>query len=58
MRELWGALSAARPNPGHLALVELEEIGVLKCTITQNVDNLHRLGRHPPAWSRSTATRR
>jgi NAD-dependent deacetylase len=43
MRELWEALAAARPNPGHEALAELEEIGVLKCTITQNVDNLHRL---------------
>lgn len=43
MRELWEALAAARPNPGHLALIELEEIGVLRCTITQNVDNLHRL---------------
>ena len=43
MRELWEALSAARPNPGHEALVELEELGILKCTITQNVDNLHRL---------------
>src|SRR5438046_2231122 len=42
MRELWEALAAARPNPGHQALVELEELGVLKCTITQNVDNLHR----------------
>ena len=42
MRELWEALAAARPNPGHLALVELEELGVLKCVITQNVDNLHR----------------
>jgi NAD-dependent deacetylase len=42
MRELWEALAAARPNPAHLALVELEELGVLKCTITQNVDNLHR----------------
>src|SRR5262249_11210893 len=42
MRELWEALGAARPNPGHDALVELEELGVLKCTITQNVDNLHR----------------
>jgi len=57
MRELWGALSAARPNPGHLALVELEEIGVLKCTITQNVDNLHRLAG-TRRLSRSTATRR
>jgi NAD-dependent deacetylase len=43
MRELWEALNAARPNPGHEALVELERLGVLKCTITQNVDNLHRL---------------
>jgi NAD-dependent protein deacetylase/lipoamidase len=42
MRELWETLAAARPNPGHLALVQLEEIGVLKCVITQNVDNLHR----------------
>ncbi|MBF8266574.1 MAG: NAD-dependent deacylase [Dehalococcoidia bacterium] len=32
----------ARPNPGHHALVELEEMGVLKHIITQNVDNLHR----------------
>ena len=43
MRELWEALAAARPNPGHLALAELEEMGVLRCTITQNVDDLHRL---------------
>src|SRR5215471_17095168 len=43
MLELWEALAAARPNPGHLALVELEDLGVLRCTITQNVDNLHRL---------------
>ncbi len=42
MRELWEALAAARPNPGHTALVQLEELGLLKCTITQNVDNLHR----------------
>lgn len=42
MRELWDALQAARPNPGHLALVRLEELGVLQSTITQNVDDLHR----------------
>ena len=42
MRELWETLSAARPNPGHRALVELEELGILRCTITQNVDDLHR----------------
>jgi NAD-dependent deacetylase len=43
MRELWEALAAARPNPGHEALVELEDLGIVKATITQNVDNLHRL---------------
>jgi NAD-dependent deacetylase len=43
MRELWSALAAARPNPGHEALVELEDLGVLRAIITQNVDNLHRL---------------
>lgn len=35
------AVDAAKPNPGHLALAELERRGVLRCVITQNVDNLH-----------------
>ena len=43
MRELWDALAAAQPNPAHGALVELEDAGVLRALITQNVDNLHRL---------------
>ncbi len=42
MRELWETLRNAQPNPGHYALVQLEELGVLRCLITQNVDNLHR----------------
>ncbi len=42
MRELWETLERAQPNPGHLALVALERRGVLRCTITQNVDDLHR----------------
>jgi len=33
---------AADPNPAHLALAELERLGVLKAVITQNVDGLHR----------------
>jgi NAD-dependent deacetylase len=43
MRELFEKLAAARPNPGHLALVELEEMGLLRCTVTQNIDDLHRV---------------
>src|SRR5216117_3507590 len=36
MRELWKTLAAARPNAGHEALVHLEQMGVLRCLITQN----------------------
>ena len=32
----------AKPNPGHIALAELEEIGKLTCVITQNIDGLHQ----------------
>jgi NAD-dependent deacetylase len=42
MRELWKALAAAQPNAGHRALVELERMGAVRATITQNVDDLHR----------------
>ena len=41
MRELWETLRAAQPNAAHRALATLEEMGVLRCVITQNVDNLH-----------------
>jgi NAD-dependent deacetylase len=42
-----GDLARAAPNPGHLALAELEQLGILKCIVTQNVDNLHqRAGSH------------
>jgi NAD-dependent deacetylase len=39
---LLGSLESLKPNPGHLALAELEKMNILKCTITQNIDNLHR----------------
>ncbi len=39
--EFRAAIDAAEPNGGHEALVDLEEMGILKLTITQNVDNLH-----------------
>jgi len=32
----------ARPNPAHLALAKLEEMGKLKAVITQNIDGLHQ----------------
>lgn len=31
-----------KPNPSHLALVELQNLGKLQFLITQNTDNLHR----------------
>jgi NAD-dependent deacetylase len=36
------ALKTARPNPGHFGLAQLEQLGFLRCIITQNVDNLHQ----------------
>ena len=39
--EMVKVLEEAHPNPGHLALTELEEMGILKTVITQNIDNLH-----------------
>lgn len=35
------SLSEAVPNEGHMAMAELERMGLLQHTITQNIDNLH-----------------
>lgn len=43
IRELNNVLDKARPNPGHIGLVELERLGILKTVITQNVDGLHQM---------------
>jgi NAD-dependent deacetylase len=40
---------ALQPNPGHLALVELERSGRLDCLITQNVDGLHQQAGTDPS---------
>ncbi len=37
----WARVSAARPNAAHHALARLEEGGVVRGIITQNVDGLH-----------------
>lgn len=36
-------LKDARPNAAHLALAELERLGLLDAVITQNIDRLHEL---------------
>src|SRR5512142_1138840 len=33
--------AAPEPNSGHLAIVELERMGILSAVITQNIDGLH-----------------
>jgi NAD-dependent deacetylase len=39
--EFGTSIFSAKPNPGHVAMAELEKIGVLRTLITQNIDNLH-----------------
>src|ERR1700674_5426809 len=37
--ELFKPLTVAKPNAGHIALAELERVGVLLFMITQNIDD-------------------
>ena len=39
----------AQPNPGHLALVELERRGRLDTLVTQNIDGLHQRAGNDPS---------
>jgi NAD-dependent deacetylase len=39
---------SARPNPGHLAIVELERRKKLHAVVTQNIDELHQLAGNSP----------
>jgi len=41
IRPLAKKMMEAQPNPAHYALAEMEELGVLKAVITQNIDDLH-----------------
>jgi NAD-dependent deacetylase len=41
-RPLTRTIVEAAPNPAHLALAELERMGILKEIITQNIDGLHQ----------------
>jgi NAD-dependent deacetylase len=40
--EAWPAFCAAKPNPAHMAIVQLERAGKLLAVITQNIDGLHQ----------------
>ncbi len=39
--EMYDSMKDAVPNAGHLAIAELEKLGMLDCLITQNIDGLH-----------------
>src|SRR5262249_170147 len=40
----WERFRLAHPGPAHVAIARLEELGVVRGVITQNVDRLHRAG--------------
>ncbi len=40
--QLYDSMRGVKPNPAHYALAALEEAGVLKAVITQNIDGLHQ----------------
>ena len=40
--ERYQVFVSAQPNPAHLALAKLHEIGLLQAVVTQNVDGLHQ----------------
>lgn len=41
---------AAKPNPAHIALYQLEKIGKMKAVITQNIDMLHSKAGNQPVY--------
>jgi NAD-dependent deacetylase len=43
-RRFLDVATAARPNPGHVALAELQRRGAITAIVTQNVDALHQSG--------------
>lgn len=45
-----GTILEAVPNPAHCALSQLEQLGVLKAIITQNIDMLHTKAGNQIIW--------
>ncbi len=46
-RATYPVIRSAKPNPAHVALVELHRMDRLDCCITQNIDNLHQTAGLP-----------
>jgi NAD-dependent deacetylase len=44
IKEMMELVLGVEPNPAHVALAELEQMGLLSAVITQNVDGLHQRG--------------
>jgi NAD-dependent deacetylase len=42
LKDMFSITMAAKPNPAHIGLAELERMGLLSSVITQNVDGLHQ----------------
>lgn len=45
--EIYGSVVNARPNAAHLAVAQLDAMGILDCVITQNIDFLHQRAGAP-----------
>jgi NAD-dependent deacetylase len=43
VKDLKDIIDRARPNDGHKGLARLEQLGILRSVITQNIDGLHQL---------------
>lgn len=44
IKDMMDLVLGAEPNPAHIALAELERMGLLQAVITQNIDGLHQRG--------------
>jgi NAD-dependent deacetylase len=43
VKDLKDIIDRARPNDGHKGIARLEQLGILKSVITQNIDGLHQM---------------